>query len=229
MKILIVSATEKEIAPLFDLIGLKPINDIRFYQNMDYKEHYIDILITGVGMVATTFWLSKVLHENTYQLAINAGICGSFRKDYKLGETVIINCEAFSDFGYIDENSFETIFELNLMDKNELPYNDGVLRNKYHFTGILNELPKLKGITSNTMHGDSKRIENLMHYFQPDVETMEGAAFFYCCIMDSTKFIELRAISNYVEKRDTTKWNINLAIKNLNQSLKKMLDEEKIL
>jgi futalosine hydrolase len=45
---------------------------------------------------------------------------------------------------------------------------------------------------------------------------MEGAAFFYVCRQLNVPCIQIRAVSNYVEKRNRDAWNIPLAIKNLN-------------
>ena len=47
---------------------------------------------------------------------------------------------------------------------------------------------------------------------------MEGAAFFAGC-NKADQFMQIRAVSNYVEKRDKSKWNMPLAIKNLNDYL----------
>jgi futalosine hydrolase len=45
---------------------------------------------------------------------------------------------------------------------------------------------------------------------------MEGAAFFYACQQVNARCIQIRAVSNYVEKRNRDNWQIGLAIKNLN-------------
>jgi len=48
---------------------------------------------------------------------------------------------------------------------------------------------------------------------------MEGAAFFAGCERANGDFIQIRTVSNYVEKRDKSKWEMPLAIKNLNDFL----------
>jgi futalosine hydrolase len=45
---------------------------------------------------------------------------------------------------------------------------------------------------------------------------MEGAAFFYACRQFNIPCLQIRAVSNYVEKRNRDNWDIPLAIKNLN-------------
>jgi futalosine hydrolase len=48
---------------------------------------------------------------------------------------------------------------------------------------------------------------------------MEGAAFFYACEEANVAALQVRAISNYVEKRNKENWNMPLAVKNLNNWL----------
>jgi len=55
---------------------------------------------------------------------------------------------------------------------------------------------------------------------------MEGAAFHYACLKEKVPYAEIRSISNYVEKRDRSKWNIPLAIKNLNDFFIVLLNEK---
>ncbi len=53
---------------------------------------------------------------------------------------------------------------------------------------------------------------------------MEGAAFHYACLQENIPFLQLRSISNYVEVRDKSKWKIQLAIKELNDTLIKYFE-----
>ena len=53
---------------------------------------------------------------------------------------------------------------------------------------------------------------------------MEGLAFYYVCYLLQKDCIEIRSISNYVEKRNKENWDIKGAIKNLNQTLFDLLE-----
>ena len=44
-------------------------------------------------------------------------------------------------------------------------------------------LPKVRGITVNTVHGNERSIAAVRQRFSPQVESMEGAAFMYACLM----------------------------------------------
>jgi len=84
-------------------------------------------------------------------------------------------------------------------------------------------LTLVEGVTVNKVHGSQLSIQKVIKQFSPDVESMEGAAVSYVCMQQQIKFIQIRAISNYVEKRNKSAWNIPLAVRNLNIMLQKLV------
>ena len=66
-------------------------------------------------------------------------------------------------------------------------------------------------------------IQRLIKKFNPGIETMEGATFFYICHREDVPFLALRSISNRVEPGNRKKWDIQLAINNLSEKLKDIL------
>jgi futalosine hydrolase len=225
MYILIVSATSLEIEPMlknFELIEKKESN-LTFYK---YRDFDIDVLITGIGMVATAYYLGKTLQTYQYDIAINAGIAGCFDKNIALGEVFNITSDSFSELGAENGEYFLSLVDLKLIEEDSFPFsnlelmNDSVLKSE-----IVNQLIKVKGITVNTIHGNEENIEKIRKRFNPITESMEGAAFMYACKLQNIKYIQIRSVSNYVEKRNKESWNIPLAIKNLNHKLIEILDE----
>ncbi len=225
MYMLIVSATSLEIEPMlknFELIKKKESN-LTFYK---YRDFDIDVLITGIGMVATAYYLGKTLQSYKYDVAINAGIAGCFDKNIALGEVLNITSDSFSELGAENGEYFLSLVDLKLIEEDSFPFssleliNDSVLKSE-----IANQLIKVKGITVNTIHGNEENIEKIKKRFNPVTESMEGAAFMYACKLQNLKHIQIRSVSNYVEKRNKEAWNIPLAIKNLNNKLIEILDE----
>jgi futalosine hydrolase len=74
------------------------------------------------------------------------------------------------------------------------------------------------------VQGATQNIENWLKNADADIESMEGAACFYVCLLEKIPFLEVRSISNYVEPRNRANWNLPLAIQNLNQVLVEMID-----
>ena len=83
----------------------------------------------------------------------------------------------------------------------------------------------MKGITVNTVHGNEASIVKIVDRLNPDVESMEGAACFMVCEKFNIPCMQIRAISNKVEKRNKTIWDMPLAIKNLNTKVQQIIDE----
>ena len=89
-------------------------------------------------------------------------------------------------------------------------------------------LKPVRAITVNTATGSDSTRDKLVSKYDPDIETMEGAAFFYICARNKIPFIAARAVSNMVERRNRKNWNIPLAVGNLALKLEdvfKKLDE----
>ena len=170
-----------------------------------------DHLVTGVGMVSTTLELTKTLSTKKYDLVINGGIAGSFNRTLKIGDVVEVAEDTFSEIGAQDDQRFITPNQMSLDV-------DVVFNNKPQ-----TYLKPVRAITVNTVHGEQFSIEKIMHRLNPHIETMEGAAFFKTCQHFGVNCIQIRAISNYVEKRNKSNWNIPIAIKNLNIELNQIL------
>ena len=190
MKILIVSATEQEIK------GLTHSN--------------IDFLVTGIGIPNSIFNLTAYLHDHKYDLIINIGICGSFKKDYKIGDVVEVIRDEFSEIGYEDDQIFRR-FE----SKFKIPISFTVKKRS--------SLRSVNGITVNTVHGNHISIQKIVNDLNPDIESMEGAACMMVAEKLDVKFMQIRSVSNYVETRNKDNWNLDLAIKNLHKELYNIL------
>ena len=224
MKILLVSATKFEISPL-----MKGLRKVRGKQNLwtgRFDKHSVDVLVTGVGMTATAFHLGGALNKK-YDLAINAGIAGSFKKELGLGSVVNVVSDCFADLGAEDGDRFLTLKEMGLSKgRRKMPArmtgSDGE-NGRWKGKRAVMSFPQVQGITVNTVHGNAASIRKVVKKFRPDIESMEGAAFFFACTERKTPGLQIRAISNYVERRNKKYWLVNLAVRNLNVRLAGLL------
>ncbi len=215
MKILIVAATEKEIEPLLEKLEVKKI--LHNLKICKYKKLHIDVLISGIGMVSTAYYCTKNI-SGKYDFALNLGIAGSFKKIIKVGDVVNVVSDKFSELGAENGEEFLSLKELNLDNEAGIE-NKSLIKNN-----ILKNLKKVSGITVNTVHGNTLSIKKIVKKFNPDIETMEGAAFMLVCKKEKIPCAQIRAISNFVERRNKKNWNILIAIKNLNTATIQILD-----
>jgi futalosine hydrolase len=109
-----------------------------------------------------------------------------------------------------------TLAEAGLAGANDFPFKSGVVESDNKYSGLVkNSLKPVKAVTVNTSTGSDATRRRLVKKYNPDIETMEGATFFYICARNFIPFLALRAISNYVEPRNKNNWNIPLALENL--------------
>ena len=199
MKKLIVSATKQEVNLLLSKGFFEESKDISGL----FTSESLDVLISGIGSVFTCFYLTNLLNKIKYDLVINVGIAGSYNKEIKLSELVLVKQDIFADLGIDDNGVFKTFEEEAVFEQ----------ENIFSATKNIIELPykKLNAITVNTASGSNEKIEVWKQKFNPDIESMEGAAVFLVCNRLDVPVIQVRAISNYVEPRDKSKWKINEA------------------
>ena len=226
VKILFVAATSFEISPFLEKLVFVKKTDNRVMQYR-LESVLIDLIVPGIGMMVTAFELGRQFSREKYDFAINAGICGSFIHKLKIGDVVEVVEDCISDLGAEESERFLTVFDLGLLNPHSVPYINGVLINysKMEST-VLGRLLKVKGATANKIPGRSQSIENSGILYSPEIETMEGAAFLYSCLMEGIPCAQIRAVSNYVEERDKSKWDVGLAVKNLNRVLVDFVEEQ---
>ncbi len=248
-QIVIVAATRLEILPTINYLEENFENRGYFdNSNNQYfikNNLAIKTVITGVGLVKTAFCLARFLPQLSPEtLVLQVGIGGAYQKNLALGEVVHIVQERFGDLGAETSNGdFLSLEDLGFENSNEFPFENGVLKNNYfeeknkgknkgkrseknkliaHFGKIFIE-KKIKNTIGNSVNKTSGNSENiaktLAKYPEIDIESMEGAAFFYACKLENKACLQIRAISNYVESRNRDNWKIGLAIGNLNNFL----------
>ena len=169
------------------------------------KDYSFSFMLTGIGTTSTCYRLTKNILEArsnniNYDLAINIGIAGSFDLNkYPIGSASIIEKEYFGDLGFETMFGFQTLFQYQLLDANSFPFNGGaLLLNKLEgkLSPILDIAPYAVGVTVQTVTGDPAKVQSIRERFNPEIESMEGAAFYYVCLQERVNFIELRTVSN---------------------------------
>ena len=219
-RILIVAATEGEAGILANIKGI--VNSGVGFEKGDYK---IDTIVSGVGSVSTSWSLSKWFSVNEKPLlAINIGIAGSFKKDIPVGEVVISVSDCFADAGIESGRGFLTLAEAGLEDPDRFPFRNGRIICDNRFVDLAaGKLRKVNAVTVNTASGTEETIARLVSKYDPDIETMEGAAFSYNCSCERVDYLALRSVSNIIGLRLKQKWDIPLALTTLTRALDEFL------
>jgi len=206
MNCLLVAATSLEIGP--------------FLENYRTGEKTgLDVLITGIGMTAATWSLAKQTSIKKPDMVIQAGIAGCFDKNIPLGSVVVIKQDTFADQSVIENKQLMTMFDLDLIKPNQFPFHRGWLVNPHKNLMKTTKLKTANAISVNHISTDKRMIALYKKKFNATVESMEGAALHYVCLMEKIPFLQLRSVSNYIGERDKKKWKMKEAIDNLNAVL----------
>jgi len=217
-KILLVAATIQEVLPLLDHYGAD-YSGITFGGRISLPGSVAEVLITGPGIAATCCFSTVAFQTGSYQLAINAGLAGVYHDRFERGRVLWVTHDRFSDLGAEEEEGFIPGENLPFTQLNHTPFLRGWL---IPSCPPLHQQPKLdscRAITSDTIHTRESSITLLRKLFDPDLETMEGAAFVYACNVSGIPGVQIRAISNRVGPRTAENWQAKHAISKLNEFL----------
>lgn len=224
MRLLLVAATELEIAPLVARLTptAPPCDRLGTFT---HASHHVDVLTTGVGMVATATWCTRTLARHSYDLALNLGVCGSFVPAYPPATVVNVASDCFPELGAEDGDQFLSMQQLGLPGLDDAPFRGGRLMNPDPApNAVVAALPAVSGITVNTVHGNAGSIGRVVDRYAPEIESMEGAAFMYACLVAGTRFVQVRAVSNMVERRNRAAWKLREAVGALNATALRLIE-----
>jgi futalosine hydrolase len=212
---LIIASTVHEIEPF--------LKSLRKKESLEKRGLNVDLLITGVGLTATTYALTKQVSLKRPDLVIQAGIAGSLEKKIKPGGVYLVSEDRVADEMVIEKKKLLTVYDFGLRKKDQYPYQDEWLKNIHADLVSLSGLDTLRSISVNQISADKKIIRLYRKKYEASLETMEGAALHLVCLSEKIPFLQLRAVSNYAGERDKSKWKFGKSIRELNSSLSKLL------
>jgi len=218
MKTTVVAATQLEIAPAIVHFGAQPVGAGNLFKTEDDQIHF---LVTGMGMMQTAALMALYGSKHDRDLYIDAGIAGAFNRDLMIGDVTNVVSETYGDFGVEDGDDFADFFEMGFIDLHQDAFEYGKLKpfGEFHLSKKLEGLNVVHSITVNKVHGKEETIARLLDRYQADIENMEGLAFFYVAHQLEKESLQIRSISNYVERRNKDNWDVKKAVGNLNEVL----------
>jgi futalosine hydrolase len=215
MRIGVVAATRFEIQPFIDF----------FQRSPKPFPAEIDVVMSGIGVMSTTYKLAGYITQKKPDFILQAGIGGAFDRSVALSSTALIQEEVLGDLGVEESGLWNDIFDMGFADMNADPFANRMLPNPFIHTFRDMGCAILKGVTVNEITTGERRIEQLRLKYDCDGESMEGAALHYVCLQEKVRFLQIRGISNYVGERNKANWQIKKAIENLNEHLIKALQK----
>ncbi len=216
MNCLLVAATPLEIKSF--------IQHCRTTAKLDYIDLELDFLITGVGMLNTSYALLKHLQVKKPHVVIDAGIAGSFSKKYPPGSVTAVKNELIADLGVEEKDGYKDVFDLKLSAPNQFPFQKKKLINPHAEFLKRTLLPAVTAVTVNQITTSKKKADLYAAKYKADIENMEGAAVHYVCLRENIPFVQIRSISNFVGDRNKKNWELKEAVNNLNRELIRLVE-----
>lgn len=187
------------------------------------------LLITGPGMVNTAQALGAAMEYTRPALIIQCGCAGIFGQTTgKIGDIGIAESETDIHTGIEPINPIDippTPLPFPLLETDNGPVTNSYPMDKSFiakaFTLLQNRFDDIgasvfKGpfITVSTITATDDRAEKLYRGYHPIMESMEGSATAHVALHYRIPFLEIRAASNTVGRRDRNSWDLPLSFKN---------------
>ncbi|MEK7789933.1 MAG: futalosine hydrolase, partial [Planctomycetota bacterium] len=175
---------------------------------------------------------------------INFGIGGAYPSaNLRAGDIAIADKEIYGDEGLWLKDGFHKADEIGipLLKKggkkyfNEFPLDKSLVKKMFKLSKLLTFNSQLLTniesgafVTVSTVTGTGRRAREIEKRFNAICENMEGAAVAHVCAMYGIPMLEIRGISNIVEDRDRSKWDIKTAAENCQKIILALIKEGRI-
>ncbi|HJV35978.1 futalosine hydrolase [Geomonas sp.] len=180
------------------------------------------LAVTGIGKVNAASAATLLLDRLQPELLINTGCGGAFPlAELSVGDLAIASSETFADEGVqtcegwrgleligipVCELRGERLF-------NTFPLAAGLAASAVECAAGHGFRAKLGPfLTVSTCSGSAAHGEELLTRYAGICENMEGAALAQVAHLYGVPFLEVRGISNLVEDRDLSRWDLKLAV-----------------
>lgn len=172
----------------------------------------------------TLYALTTHIWKERPGLVVQAGIGGAFDTEkHPLGSVVAIRRDCQADLGVREAEGWRDVFDMGLASPSDFPYTEGWLVNPHDRLWEQAGLKPASGVTVNRVSSDPDAIHELVQRLHPDVESMEGAALHYACLLTGVPFLQIRGISNRVGERDKSAWHMGEALDNTRMALQRII------
>ena len=167
-------------------------------------------------MVNMALQMGRYCGRERVDLALNIGIAGAFQGHAALLDLVQVQSDIFAELGAESPQGFLDLSQMGFpslrTESGEHFFNEIPAPAKQEFG-----LPQVRAISVNRVSGHADGIAQLQQQWQPDVESMEGAAFFHACHAFGLTGYQFRCISNLVLPRDKATWRIPKAVQKIQE------------
>lgn len=234
--VLITASVEKELSLLVRELGATLIEDKGPHTvwKAELPARTICLALTGIGKVNAAIVSTHMIERFRPSLVVNTGCGGAYSgSGLCVGDLAVATVEIYGDEGVLTVDGWHTLEIIGIPSverkgnrySNEFPLSMEQSAKVFQFASSLS-LPVKRGkfVTISTCSGTSLRGDELEKRFGGICENMEGAAVAHAALLYDTPFLEVRGISNMVEDRDISKWDIPRSVEMVQRFLFRCLE-----
>jgi futalosine hydrolase len=177
---------------------------------------------TGMGKVNAALSSTSLVHAFAPDILINTGCAGAYvTSGLSVGNIAAASSEIYGDEGVLTRSGWQPLEYIGIPLAevngaryfNEIPLSPLMAGKALMVAGTLGiPLRTGKFVTVSTGSGTAARGAELSSRFDAICESMEGAAVAHVALMHGLDCLEVRGISNMVEERDLSRWNVGDAV-----------------
>jgi len=235
MKTAIIAAVPGELALLLEGVNA------RKESSLGLREIYIGeaggnevvVCISGMGKINAASAATSLIERFAPSLVVSTGCCGAYRgAGLRVGDLAMATTETCGDEGVSTSDGWQPYDFIGLPAVrrngtpyfNEFPLSAAAAERASHLASLLGlRVRRGKFVTVSTCSGTAVAGDRIAARFGAICESMEGAAVAQVALQYGVDSLEIRGISNIVEDRDLSRWDIPLAVEQAERFLLKFL------
>lgn len=235
--ILVTASVPQELSQLIRSIGATPSDSGGFPETYHGQvgAKKVTLAVTGIGKVNAAAATALLLQGAVPDLLINTGCAGAYRgSGLAVGGLAVATSEVHADDGVLTPEGWRPLdlIGIPLVTRsgkafyNEYPLSMQAAAKAVSLASALGlSLQRGKFLTVSTCSGTAARGDELIARFGGICENMEGAAVAQVALRFGVDCLEIRGISNMVEDRDLSRWDIAKAVEAVQRFVLKYTEE----
>jgi futalosine hydrolase len=189
--------------------------------------------VSGIGKTNAAHAATILIERYSPHCLVNFGIGGAYPSSgLQVGDIAVAEREVYADEGVLLNDGLHSLqitgIPLLKIGRrryfNEFPADKRLARIATKASGTVAHCGSGVFLTVSSCTGTAERAGELEARFNPVCENMEGAAIAHICCLYRVSFVEIRGISNIVEDRDLSGWDIRLAAENSQNAVRKFIE-----
>jgi futalosine hydrolase len=234
--ILVTAATPVEISLLIRETGARErvVKGIPSVHEFQVSGKRVIVAATGIGKVNAASCSTSLVCGFSADILVNTGCAGAYMSSgFSVGDLALASSEIYGDEGVLTPSGWQPLdfIGIPLAEErgnryfNEVPLSISLREKALQFArcqGI--PLATGKFVTVSTCSGTAARGAELSNRFDAVCENMEGAAVAHVALRHGIDCVEIRGISNMVEDRDLSRWDITGAAEKAQRFILKFIE-----